>query len=169
MASVANINDVLEGHVALEIEFVDRLYLNAYVPNLQVGGHVVRFLCGHLGQQIPSPALLGPIGNRFRREVKQFATERGIPILQRRGRIRVAGTIASSITSVRTLSAPSAKAATGWSRSSPATSSSGYSRAATGRFTPRPPVCIRSVHGFRHYGGPAGWRSKVVGTPAQRG
>jgi hypothetical protein len=82
MASVANIDDVLEGHVALEIECVDRLYLNAYVPNLQVGGQVVRFLCGHLGKEIPSPALLGPIGNRFRREVKQFAAERGIPILQ---------------------------------------------------------------------------------------
>jgi hypothetical protein len=29
MVSVANINDVLEGHVALEVECVDRLYLNA--------------------------------------------------------------------------------------------------------------------------------------------
>jgi len=81
MASVANINDVLEGHVALEIECVDRLYLNAYVPNLQVGGQVIRFLHGHLGHQIPSPALLAPIGNRFRREVKAFATEHEIPIL----------------------------------------------------------------------------------------
>jgi hypothetical protein len=82
MASVANINDVLEGHVALEIECVDRLYLNAYVPNLQVGGQVVRFLCEHLGKEIPSPALLGPIGNRFRAEVKRFAAGREIPILQ---------------------------------------------------------------------------------------
>jgi hypothetical protein len=81
MASVANINDVLEGHVALEIECVDRLYLNAYIPALQVGGQVVRFLCGHLGQPIPSPALLGHIGNRFRREVKAFAAEHGLPIL----------------------------------------------------------------------------------------
>ena len=48
MASVANINDVLEGHVALEIECVDRLLLNAYVPGLQVPGQLVRFLCGHL-------------------------------------------------------------------------------------------------------------------------
>ena len=70
---MANINDVLEGHVALEIECVDRLYLNAYVPGLQVGGQVVRFLCGHLGQPIPSPALLGRIGDRFRAEVKAFA------------------------------------------------------------------------------------------------
>lgn len=81
MASVANINEVLEGHVALEIECVDRLYLNAYVPNLQVGGQVVRFLREHLGQEIPSPALLGSIGNRFRREVKAFASAREIPIL----------------------------------------------------------------------------------------
>ena len=49
MVSVTNINDVLESHVALEIECVDRLYLNAYVPNLQVGGQVVRFLHDHLG------------------------------------------------------------------------------------------------------------------------
>lgn len=48
---MANINDVLEGHVTLEIERVNRLYLNAYVPNLQVGGQVVRFLCGHLGYE----------------------------------------------------------------------------------------------------------------------
>lgn len=61
MASVANINDVLEGHVALEVECVDRLYLNAYVPNLQVGGQVVRFLTGLLGHPIPSPALLSRI------------------------------------------------------------------------------------------------------------
>jgi hypothetical protein len=81
MASEANINDVLEGHVALEIECVDRLYLNAYVPNLQVGGQVVRFQCGHLGYEIPSTALFGRIGNRFRRDVKQFAEQHGIPIL----------------------------------------------------------------------------------------
>jgi hypothetical protein len=31
--------------------------------------------------RFPSPALLGPIGNRFRREVKAFAADREIPIL----------------------------------------------------------------------------------------
>jgi hypothetical protein len=35
MTSVVNINDVLEGHVVLDIECVDRLYLNAYIPNLR--------------------------------------------------------------------------------------------------------------------------------------
>jgi len=82
MVSVANINDVLDGHVALDIECVDRLILNAYVPALQVPGQVVRFLCGHLGHPIPSPALLGRIGNRFRAETRAFATAREIPVLR---------------------------------------------------------------------------------------
>jgi hypothetical protein len=42
------------------------------------------FLRDHLGHPIPSPALLGPIGNRFRREVKDFAADHEIPILQLR-------------------------------------------------------------------------------------
>ena len=58
MAGAVNINDVLDGHVGLSLDCVDRLYLNAYVPNLQVGGQVVTFLTEHLGFPIPSPALL---------------------------------------------------------------------------------------------------------------
>ena len=53
MTSVVNINDVLDGHVGLDLACIDRLYLNAYVPNLQVGGQVVTFLTEHLG--LPDP------------------------------------------------------------------------------------------------------------------
>jgi hypothetical protein len=84
-AGVVNINDVLEGHVALEVECVDRLLLNAYVPNLQVGGQVSRFITGHLGKPIASAAVLGAIGNRFRRDVKRFADAQQIPILKLKG------------------------------------------------------------------------------------
>jgi len=51
-----NIYDVLDGHVSLSLDCVDRLYLNAYVPNLQAGGQVVTFLTEYLGFPIPSPA-----------------------------------------------------------------------------------------------------------------
>lgn len=81
MASVVNINDVLAGHVRLEVECVDRLYLNAYCPLLQVGGQVVRFLTGHLGHPVPSPALFQKISNRFRRDVDHFAAAAGVPVL----------------------------------------------------------------------------------------
>jgi hypothetical protein len=82
MASVTNINQVLEGHVTLEIDCVDRLLLNAYVPALQVPGQVVRFLCGHLGYPIPSPALLGRISNQFRVDTRRFVRAREIPVLR---------------------------------------------------------------------------------------
>jgi len=82
MASVTNINDVLEGHVTLEIECVDRIVLNAYVPGLQLPGQVVRFLCGHLGYPIPSTALLGQISNRFRAQTRRFVRDSGIPVLR---------------------------------------------------------------------------------------
>ena len=81
MASVVNINEVLDGHVGLEVQCVDRLYLNAYCPVLQVPGQVVTFLTGHLGYPIPSPALFQKIGNRFRREVDHFAAASGVPVL----------------------------------------------------------------------------------------
>ena len=55
---------MLVDHVCLDVECVDRLYLNGYVPDLQVGGQVVRSLCEHLGNAIPSGAILGRIGEQ---------------------------------------------------------------------------------------------------------
>ena len=47
---VLNVNDVLEGHVVLDLDCLDRIYLNGYVPKLQVGGQVITFLTQHLGK-----------------------------------------------------------------------------------------------------------------------
>ena len=82
--TTTNINEVLAGHIGLEIECVDRLYLNAYVPTLQVPGQVARFLHDHLGQMLPSPALFEKIGNRFRRDVRRLAEDLDIPVLRLR-------------------------------------------------------------------------------------
>ena len=82
MAAVVNINEVLDGHVSLQVDCVDRLYLNAYCPILQVGGQVVCFLTGHLGNPVPSPTLFHQMGNRFRRDVDRFAAGAGVPLLR---------------------------------------------------------------------------------------
>ena len=82
MGTVVNVNELLADHVQLDVECVDRLYLNGYVPNLQVGGQVVRFLCGHLGNPIPSGAILERIGERFRSEVQRFASRHAIPLVR---------------------------------------------------------------------------------------
>jgi hypothetical protein len=68
-----------DGHVLLDIECLDRIYLNAYVPILQSSGQVVAFMTQHLGKPIPSPALMEHIGTRFRRSVESYASSNGIP------------------------------------------------------------------------------------------
>jgi hypothetical protein len=78
-ARVVTINEVLAGHAVLDIECLDRVYLNAYVPILQSSGQVVAFMTQHLGLPIPSPALFDKIGQRFRRSVASFAEAGHIP------------------------------------------------------------------------------------------
>jgi hypothetical protein len=78
-ARVVTVNEVLGEHVALDIECLDRVYLNAYVPVLQSSGQVVAFMTQHLGLPIPSPAIFDKIGQRFRRAVDSFAAANDIP------------------------------------------------------------------------------------------
>ena len=82
MAATVTVNDLLDGHVALDVECLDRIYLNGYVPNLQVAGQVVSFMTQHLGCPIPSPAIMEKIGTRFRRAVSEFAEAEHIPVVR---------------------------------------------------------------------------------------
>jgi len=70
-------HEVLAGHTVLDIECLDRVYLNAYV--LQSSGQVVAFVTQHLDLPIPSPALFGKIGQKFRSAVASFAEANHIP------------------------------------------------------------------------------------------
>jgi len=74
------VNDVLDGHVDLDLECLDRLYLNGYLAQLQVGGQVVQFL-RHRGFPVPSPACLQQIGDAFRRSVACYAEANHIPVV----------------------------------------------------------------------------------------
>jgi hypothetical protein len=79
MAHIVTAGELLDGHSVLDIECLDRIYLNAYVPTLQSSGQVVAFMTQHLGKPIPSPALMEQIGTRFRRSVESYASSKGIP------------------------------------------------------------------------------------------
>jgi len=78
MSRVVTASEVLDGHVVLDIECLDRVYLNAYVPILQSSGQVVAFMTQHLGLPIPSPALMEKISSKFRRSVASFAEANNI-------------------------------------------------------------------------------------------
>ena len=47
-------NDILAGHVSVDVACLDRIYLNGYLPTVQVPGQVVQFL-QHRGFPIPLP------------------------------------------------------------------------------------------------------------------
>jgi hypothetical protein len=74
------VNDVLDGHVQLDLDCLDRLYLHGYLGQLQVGGQVIQFL-QHRGYPVPSPACLQQIGDAFRRRVASFAGANHIPVV----------------------------------------------------------------------------------------
>ncbi|MGH3155994.1 MAG: hypothetical protein ACRDNF_05405 [Streptosporangiaceae bacterium] len=78
-ARVVTVNEVLGGHVKLDIECLDRIYLNAYVPILRSSGQVVAFMTQYLDLPIPSPAIFDKMGQRFRQAVASFADANHIP------------------------------------------------------------------------------------------
>lgn len=74
--------ELMREHVTLSVESFDRLYLNGYVPTLQVAGQLVSFLTVHHGQRIPSPALLGRMTKSLVRAVESFVRQENIPLVQ---------------------------------------------------------------------------------------
>jgi hypothetical protein len=90
MSHVVTVPELLDGHTVLDVECLDRIYLNGYVPMLQVSGQVITFLHGHLGMRIASPAVLEQIGTRFRQAVARFAEDNDIPMVKFKKGIRKA-------------------------------------------------------------------------------
>jgi len=79
---MANIPELLSGHITLEIECLDRLYLNGYIGRLATSGGLVTFMREQLGKPIPSPVVLGHVTERFREAVRAKAEREQIPIYQ---------------------------------------------------------------------------------------
>lgn len=75
------IEELLREHVTLDIECLDRLYLNGYLPTLQSSGQLVTFLTQHRGRPIPSPTLLQQMTEAFGHATRAYAAVQQIPIV----------------------------------------------------------------------------------------
>jgi hypothetical protein len=64
------------------VECLARIYLNGYLPSLQVGGQVLSFMRKHLGIRSRRPAIQVKIGIRFQADVKRFAEDHSIPVVR---------------------------------------------------------------------------------------
>jgi hypothetical protein len=76
-----SVSDVLAGHVQFEIECIDRMYLNVFVPELQRSGQVAGFLMRHRGFPIASTALVAPMSRQFVADIEHFARAQGVPLV----------------------------------------------------------------------------------------
>ncbi len=74
-----SVADVLSRHVLFEVESIDRLYCNLYVPQLQRAEGIVGFIRGHLGQPIASTAAIAPMSRDFVARLRSFADAHDIP------------------------------------------------------------------------------------------
>jgi hypothetical protein len=61
--------------VVFELESIDRLYLNVYVPRLQREGGVASFFRFHRGHRFATSALMDPISKDFVARLESFAKE----------------------------------------------------------------------------------------------
>jgi hypothetical protein len=76
-----SIPELLRDHVSLDVQCVDRIYLNGYVPTMQTSGALVYFLEKQRKAMIASPALLRDISHRFVAEVEAYAESHHIPLV----------------------------------------------------------------------------------------
>jgi len=78
---MANYATLLRDHVTLKCRSLDRIFLQAYVPQLQTVGQVCRFLRWQRKFPIPSGAAFGKIGEQYVQAIHRFADEHKIPVV----------------------------------------------------------------------------------------
>src|SRR4029078_2809382 len=81
MSLPRSVADVLKQHVNLEVEGIDRMYLNVYQPRLQTDRGVAAFFRFHRGETFASSILMDPISKAFIAGVERFVEREGVPLI----------------------------------------------------------------------------------------
>ena len=82
MSIPRSVADVIRNHVTLEVEGIDRMYLNVYQPKLQMEKGAACFFRFHRKQPVASSSLMGVMTNAFLQQVDAFLEEHQIPVVQ---------------------------------------------------------------------------------------
>jgi hypothetical protein len=82
MSVPQSVAEILNRHITFEVECIDRMYLNVYVPGLQWEGGVVKFFRSHRGHPIASSALMDPMTKSFVKAMEQLVKREQIPVVQ---------------------------------------------------------------------------------------
>jgi len=75
------VSEVLKEHVELEVESIDRMYLNVFVPRLQIVEGALRFIRQQRHSKVLSTTAVEPMTRGFVRAIEQFAENNEIPVV----------------------------------------------------------------------------------------
>jgi hypothetical protein len=81
MSLPRTVADVISQHVTLELQCMDRLYLNVYQPKLQVEQHVFYFLRQARGQQSVSSRCFAEMTRSFIKDIEAYAQLCQVPLI----------------------------------------------------------------------------------------
>ena len=69
-------------HVVFELECIDRMYLNAYIPQLTSENGIAWFFRGHLGHRFASTKEASPMTDRFVAAIGRFQMDEGLELVR---------------------------------------------------------------------------------------
>ena len=72
---------ILREHVTVEIESLDRLYLNVYMPHLQSAAGVAHFFRRHRGATFAAAPLMDAMTKAFITAIERFAARERVPVI----------------------------------------------------------------------------------------
>jgi hypothetical protein len=73
---------ILREHVTLDVESIDRMYLNVYVPRLQRALGAAAFFRYQRAARVPSSCLMAPMTQTFIASIEHSAQRQGIPVIR---------------------------------------------------------------------------------------
>jgi hypothetical protein len=77
-----SLTTILKDHITLELQSIDRMYLNVYVPQLQTEACAARFFKKHRGAIIASSVLMGRMTDAFRAAIDAFIKRNKVPVVE---------------------------------------------------------------------------------------
>src|ERR1700737_5545018 len=81
MSVPQTVAEVLSKRVVLEVESIDRMYLNVFVPQPQGVEGTLKFIRIHRGHKVASTRRVEPITRQFVDSIEGFANDNKIPLI----------------------------------------------------------------------------------------
>src|SRR6266496_4308306 len=77
-----SVTNILSKRMTLQVESIDRLYLNLYQPQLMHTNKIAQFFHSHQSATFASSALMTPMTQAFQAAVLRFAETANVPMVR---------------------------------------------------------------------------------------